>query len=381
MKNVWISICVMLVCNYSFAQQVFSSDIKVNGLTVGRAGGNNSYNTALGASALTANTTGIYNTAVGYQALPYNTTGESNTAVGFNSFAQLSSGSNNVAIGDWTSAYLQTGSFNTIIGSRVATSFASTMNNTLMIGTYNSVSIYSPSSGNIILGGSTTDNGLAKLQVNGGINQSSVKSALLKADANGTLVPAVAGTDYATPGAASGWSLTGNTNASSNFLGTTDATDLVLKTNGTERVRLIAGGNVLIGKTTQANATYLLDVAGKIRADKLMVNTSGADFVFDSSYRLMPLKEVANYIQKNRHLPDIVPAGQMEQNGLDVGDHAIKLLQKIEELTLYVIQQNKQIELLKQENQQLLSIQAQLEDLKRQIHQSSEQKHKQQNLE
>lgn len=112
------------------------------------------------------------------------------------------------------------------------------------------------------------------------------------------------------------------------------------------------GGNVLIGKTSQANTSYKLDVDGNVRADKVVVNTSGADFVFDSSYNLMPLDDVENFIKSNHHLPEIAPAADVQTNGIDVGDNQTKLLQKIEELTLYLIEQNKTITELKEQLQQ-----------------------------
>lgn len=102
-------------------------------------------------------------------------------------------------------------------------------------------------------------------------------------------------------------------------------------------------GNVLIGKITQANTSYKLDVAGKIRADKLVVNTTGADFVFDPTYNLLPLPELGKFVKEHRHLPGIEPAKEMQQEGLDVGQNQTKLLQKIEELTLYILELNKKV--------------------------------------
>jgi hypothetical protein len=99
-------------------------------------------------------------------------------------------------------------------------------------------------------------------------------------------------------------------------------------------------GNVLIGKTTQTNTAYKLDVAGGIRANQVVVNTSGADFVFDRSYHLPTLSSLKAYIAQNHHLPEIEPARQMQEEGLNVGDNQIKLLQKIEELTLYLIEKD-----------------------------------------
>lgn len=110
-------------------------------------------------------------------------------------------------------------------------------------------------------------------------------------------------------------------------------------------------GNVLIGKTSQTNSSYKLDINGNARANKIVVNSTGADFVFDSAYHLPRMDSLNDFIQKYHHLPGIQPADEMQKQGLDVGDNQIKLLQKIEELTLIIIQQNKRIEKLEKENQ------------------------------
>jgi hypothetical protein len=110
-----------------------------------------------------------------------------------------------------------------------------------------------------------------------------------------------------------------------------------------EKLRITGNGNVLIGKTTLTNSIYKLDVAGAIRANQIVVNTTGADFVFAPSYRLTPLYVLKTYIDKNHHLPEIPSAAQMQNDGLNVGDNQTKLLQKIEELTLYLIEKDKQL--------------------------------------
>ncbi|MES1159831.1 MAG: hypothetical protein ABUM51_03675, partial [Bacteroidota bacterium] len=114
------------------------------------------------------------------------------------------------------------------------------------------------------------------------------------------------------------------------------------------RMSVSRNGNLLIGKTSQTNTSYLLDVAGIARANKVVVNATGADFVFDPAYQLPSLPAVASYIRKNHHLPGIEPATQMEKNGLDVGENQTKLLQKVEELTLYLIEMKKENEALKE---------------------------------
>ncbi|MHB8209031.1 hypothetical protein [Mucilaginibacter sp.] len=110
-----------------------------------------------------------------------------------------------------------------------------------------------------------------------------------------------------------------------------------------ERMRINTSGNVLIGKTSQANTAYILDVNGSVRANAITVNTTGADFVFAPSYKLLPLPTLKEYITQNHHLPEIASAKDMQANGLNVGDNQIKLLQKVEELTLYMIDKDKML--------------------------------------
>jgi trimeric autotransporter adhesin len=116
----------------------------------------------------------------------------------------------------------------------------------------------------------------------------------------------------------------------------------------TDGVSYFNGGNVLIGKTTQANSNYKLDVEGAIRANEVVVNTTGADFVFSPSYRLRPLSEVESFIKQNQHLPEVASASEMKSNGVSLSELQTTLLQKVEELTLYSIEQKKVIDELKQ---------------------------------
>lgn len=122
--------------------------------------------------------------------------------------------------------------------------------------------------------------------------------------------------------------------------------------NGT-KMTIEMNGNVGIGTTNPGS--FKLAVNGTIRAKEIKVETGWADFVFEEDYSLRSLNEVEQYIKAHKHLPDIPSAAEVEENGVQLGDISAKLLQKIEELTLYVIEQQKQIELLKNENQKLHS--------------------------
>ncbi|MDR2037054.1 MAG: hypothetical protein LBQ60_03940 [Bacteroidales bacterium] len=113
-------------------------------------------------------------------------------------------------------------------------------------------------------------------------------------------------------------------------------------TRGEPRLVIAYLGNVGIGTTTP---TAKLTVAGDILAREIRVEANaGADFVFEENYQLKPLKEVEQFITEKKHLPDIAPADTMIQNGVNMGEFQIQLLQKIEELTLYTIEQNKELE-------------------------------------
>jgi len=90
---------------------------------------------------------------------------------------------------------------------------------------------------------------------------------------------------------------------------------------------------------------YRLDVVGTARAHEIRVNTQKtADFVFEPDYQLLDLDSVKMFIQENKHLPGIPSAKQMEKEGVNVGNLQIDLLQKIEELTLHLIQATERAE-------------------------------------
>ncbi|MCK7555497.1 hypothetical protein MKQ70_10950 [Chitinophaga sedimenti] len=111
-------------------------------------------------------------------------------------------------------------------------------------------------------------------------------------------------------------------------------------------------GNVGIGTLT--TGTHKLAVDGSIGARKIKVSQeTWADHVFDTAYVLTNLQDVEQYIKHNRHLPDIPAAAEVKVDGIDLGEMNKKLLQKIEELTLHMIDMNKRVQQLEEENKRL----------------------------
>ena len=98
-------------------------------------------------------------------------------------------------------------------------------------------------------------------------------------------------------------------------------------------------GNIGIGTT---NPDEKLTVNGVIHAKEVKVDLSGslADFVFKPDYKLMSLPQVEQFVKANNHLPQMPSANEVAKNGLSMGEMQNKLLQKVEELTLYAIQQD-----------------------------------------
>ena len=117
---------------------------------------------------------------------------------------------------------------------------------------------------------------------------------------------------------------------------------LTLAAGGAARLKILANGNIGIGTI---NPTSKLDINGTVRAKEVKIEATGwADFVFSKDYELPSLKEIENHITTNNTLPGILSEKEVRENGIDLGEMQVKLLQKIEELTLYTIEQQKQID-------------------------------------
>jgi hypothetical protein len=135
--------------------------------------------------------------------------------------------------------------------------------------------------------------------------------------------------------------------------GTDNTTSSLLVNNNAnaELFRILDNGNVGIGT---ANPQSTLAVSGNITAKKIVVTSQGwSDYVFDDDYHLPALPQVEEYIHRNRHLPEVISAEEVKKNGVDLGASQAILLKKVEELTLYLIEEHKELKKLKEQNQQL----------------------------
>lgn len=123
--------------------------------------------------------------------------------------------------------------------------------------------------------------------------------------------------------------------------------DFTIRTNGSP-LKCFEDGNFAMGGSSKAT-NYKLSVHGKIIGTEVtaMAIANWPDYVFADNYKLKPLAEVKNFIAVNKHLPNIPSAVEIEKNGIPLGDMSKRLMEKVEELTLYIIDMQEQIDALK----------------------------------
>ena len=123
-----------------------------------------------------------------------------------------------------------------------------------------------------------------------------------------------------------------------------------------EYLTILPNGNVGIDNITP---DYKLDVGGTIRACEIKVDLASGecpDYVFSSEYNLRSLESLKEFVNENSHLPEVKPAILMESEGMDLKEMNVLLLKKMEEMTLYMIDINEQLQQVKKENKHLPEI-------------------------
>lgn len=140
------------------------------------------------------------------------------------------------------------------------------------------------------------------------------------------------------------WELYTQTNAGHDYF------SLYNYRNSLATLTMLDNGNLGLGTASPAERLSVngnISANGSIYAKKLVVKPNPwADYVFNDDYQLRSLASLEQYIQQNKHLPDVPSAAEVEQNGINVADNQVVLLKKIEELTLYVIALEKKLEKL-----------------------------------
>lgn len=147
---------------------------------------------------------------------------------------------------------------------------------------------------------------------------------------------------------AQNWGTAGNTANSNDVLGTNNNVNLNIVTDGQSRI-VVKGSDGNVGIGTDKTTGYKLSVEGKMRAREVVINLdTWADYVFHDSFVLMPIATLDSFINAENHLPGIPSEKEVIENGLSVSEMQVSMMQKIEELTLYIIQLQKQINALKE---------------------------------
>ena len=306
-NNTAVGMEALLKNTTGFQNTAFGAKAMRNNLT-GRS------NSAFGEDALFFNTTGTSNTAFGDTALKNNNTGSRNTAVGTGANRKNISGNGNTVIGFQTLRENTTGSFNVVIGS-------------------NSLSNVSTSSFNTIIGWNTGE----------GIISGS----------NNTII---------------GARVSSNTSNISNISNNV----IIADGEGNQRIRILANGNVGLGTQTP---TFDLTVNGSIGLEGETTASIHPDYVFDiyykrglkwnPNYRLRSLKEMETFIKINLHLPGVQSCKDIIKNkGWDVSENVRTNLEKVEELFLYTIEQQKKID---QQHQAISLLKSELSQLKKSV--------------
>lgn len=285
------------------------------------------------------------NTAIGYASMGgevlTSVTGSDNNAMGYNALSRLVGGSGNVAVGSSALKFLTGGSNNFGLGGAALRDLTNG-NDNVAIG-YSSLVVANSGSSNSNIGIGAYS--LPNTQGGANIGIGAATGEFKTGDGN----------VYIGHNAGRAAALTTENNKL--YLANSSTTTPLIY--GDFSAKFIAIGDVTASpaKRDGLAAQYGLLVQKGILTEKIKVATltssDWADYVFDSNYKMMSLDKVEQFVKENKHLPNVPTTKEMMESGSDLIKTDAKLLEKIEELTLYMIEMNKEIKALKKENEQL----------------------------
>ena len=354
----------------SFHNTAFGSGA-LQGVTTGNG------NTAIGSGALGTNISGLENTAMGFNALNFNNSGHFNTGYGSGALFSNSTGHRNTILGASALRNNQAGSNNTVIGSEAG--YNAYGSNNVFIG-YNAGYNELNGSNKLYIENSDADSTQALIFGNFATNDVRINGkTLAKYVAVNDDTPAILGinnnTDYYGIGVKGigGWiGVQGESYGlgSDTYFGTKGVSTGVNTGNNYGVLGEAANGSsnygvygfsplgpnnyagyfegaVAIGSAFPKKATgYILSVDGKIAAEEVLVDLDAdwPDYVFKDDYTLLSLAQVKDHIEAKGHLPNVPSAKEIEDHGLLLGNMNKVLMEKIEELTLYILQQEEKLQ-------------------------------------
>ena len=295
---------------------------------VGNISGNN--NIFFGGSSGISNNIGTNNTFIGFQSGYANTSGNLNLALGVNAGYNNTTGTRNTSLGPFAGFNNISGGDNTFIGADAGSPMGSNLSNATAIGSYSSVT----TSNTIVLGNAATTITGSGLASGSGLKFANLTSASTPVTTSGAnKVLSVDGTGnvilVSLAGGVTTTSVGGptaeNWKESDGYLYNNSTNGVVIRGTGLDGNSLIVKGGVL---SKEVNV-------------KVEGSDAWPDYVFKPNYKRMTLGEVEKFIAINGHLPNIPSATEMVANGNNLGKTDVKLLEKVEELTLYLLDMKK----------------------------------------
>ncbi len=346
---------------YYAGDNVTGYDNSFQGHNAGKTNTSGYYNVFNGSYAGNANTTGYYNTFLGYRVGVSNNYGGSNTFIGSKAGTYNTSGSNNVFIGTHTGLSNVTGGNNVYLGYHSGSS--STGSNNIFLGYMsgqnetgsNKLYIENSSVSTPLIYGEF-DNDMVAVHGRLGIGAKPINNAMLRLYKSS--IPTF---DIASDSARLEVGISTCTDC---LALDSKPGDAVFNAFGQSENILLSipssdnDGGKYIGFTDAHNGLWMkilndrkVRIDGVLYAREVQIKTDvWSDYVFDSDYELMTLKDVESFISKNKHLPDVPPACQVIEEGIDVGQMNVILLKKVEELTLYLIEMERRMSQMEKEN-------------------------------